>query len=53
MSNIVPIKLARPDKCAECKTDLVAGTKAYYEIQSHLNGGRKVYCEDCGKELND
>lgn len=48
------IKAARPGKCAECKEPIQEGDKALYEISSHLGtGGRKIYCEDCGKQIKE
>jgi DNA-directed RNA polymerase subunit RPC12/RpoP len=53
MSDNVWIKTHRDGKCAECGTELKAGDRALYEIGSHLNQGRKIYCEDCGKEIKN
>lgn len=47
------IKAARPGKCAECDEPINSGDRALYEIGSHLNQGRKIYCESCGKEVED
>lgn len=51
------IKASRPGKCAECAEcgeQIEVGDRVLYAIESHTRpGGRKIYCESCGNEMEN